>query len=117
MFQTIQLIGRAGGNGKQGTASNGTQYAMLDLAVTIGYGENRSTCWVSCSFWGDLAKAAVERIQTGNIVMVRGSDFELTSYTDKQGKVQPKLRLRVDKFAAYDTVRREPQSEQQGLDF
>lgn len=117
MFQTIQLIGRAGGNGKQGTAANGTRYAMLDLAVTLGYGENRTTAWVSCSFWGDLADAAVKYIETGNIVMVRGSDFELTSYTDKLGKVQPKMRLRVDKFAAYNTVRRDALPEQTGIDF
>lgn len=117
MFQSIQLIGRAGSNGKQGTASNGTQYAMLDLAITVGYGENKTTMWVSCSFWGDLAQAAVKYIQTGNILMVRGSEFELTTYVDKLGKVQPKMRLRVEKFAAYATVKRDHPSEQQPIDF
>lgn len=58
---------------------------------------NYQTLWVDCSLWGTRADALAQYLQKGTRVSVTG-EADVTTYTDNNGNVVPKLTLRVNEI-------------------
>lgn len=58
---------------------------------------NYQTLWVDCSLWGTRADALAQYLQKGTRVAVTG-EADVTTYTDNNGNVVPKLTLRVNEI-------------------
>lgn len=58
---------------------------------------NYQTLWVDCSLWGARADALAQYLQKGTRVSVTG-EADVTTYTDNNGNVVPKLTLRVNEI-------------------
>ena len=72
MLNKVILIGRAGQNCEQRYLSTGKAVANVNIAVDCGYGDNKKTAWVRCTFWDKLAEVANQYISKGKMVYIEG---------------------------------------------
>jgi single-strand DNA-binding protein len=79
--------GRLGKDARTFQTQNGTPAVSFNLAVDIGYGENKKTEWRSCTFFGKRAEAVAPYLVKGQAVAVAGTP-KMDSYQDKDGNTK-----------------------------
>jgi single-strand DNA-binding protein len=72
MLNKVTLIGRAGQDCEQRFTPQGKAVANVNIAVDCGYGDNKKTAWIRCTFWDKLAEVANQYISKGKMVYIEG---------------------------------------------
>lgn len=76
---------------------SGKASASFSLAVTSGWGENKSTFWVRCQLWGARAEKLTQYLTKGKKVTVSGA-LNNREWTDKDGGKKMTLELTVNEI-------------------
>jgi len=71
MFQAT-LVGRLGKDPETRATSKGTIIASVGVATEQGYGDNRTTEWVTCKVWGKSGSAFAEHARKGATMAFAG---------------------------------------------
>ena len=71
--------------------------ASLRLAVDAGYGDKRTTLWLSASLWGARAEKLAPMLKKGGKINVVG-ELSQREYTAKDGSKANSLELRISEI-------------------
>lgn len=102
--------GRCGADAELRKTQSNEDVLSFRVANDIGFGDRKTTQWVSCSYWGKRAVAIADYIKKGDRITVSG-ELKLESYTNKQGVQESKLAVRVNDV---DLAARNESGSQQG---
>jgi single-strand DNA-binding protein len=97
------FAGRLGGDAEIRTTPSGKQVLAFSVGVTTGFGQNKSTLWVSCSMWGDRGTKLQQYLTKGLPVAVAG-EVSLRTYKDKQGEARGSMELNVQSVTMLGTA-------------
>lgn len=89
--------GNIGRDAEMRYTPNGKASASFSLAVTSGWGENKSTFWVRCQLWGARAEKLTQYLTKGKKVTVSGA-LNNREWTDKDGGKKMTLELTVNEI-------------------
>lgn len=64
--------GNLGRDAEYKTTQGGNELCSFSVAVTVGFGDNKSTVWVDVTKWGKGAKALADILRKGSKVAVSG---------------------------------------------
>jgi len=87
------FIGSLGRDAEVKTLDTGKSVINFSIAVNEGYGDKKTTMWVSCAKWGDKT-AVAQFLKKGGKVAVTGQ-VSIRSYAGKDGTNKAELTLRV----------------------
>ncbi len=84
LFNTVDLVGRAGQDVEMKYFESGAAKAEVSLAVDRGKDKEgqKITDWFKVVFWGRQAEIAGEYVKKGGLIGVEGS-VDLSSWTDE----------------------------------
>jgi single-strand DNA-binding protein len=68
----VTLAGNLGRDAEFKTTQNGKELCSFPVAVTVGYGDSKSTVWLDVSKWGAGAKGLSGILRKGTKVAVSG---------------------------------------------
>lgn len=71
-INTVVFSGNVGNDAEIRYTSNGKAIGQFSLAVSNGYGEHRTTMWLTCLILGERANKLCEYIRKGNRLCVSG---------------------------------------------
>jgi single-strand DNA-binding protein len=100
---TMSFVGNLGRDPEMRYLPTGDAVTKFRIAVKLGYGENKTTLWVSCSSWGKQAEFVAQYLKSGDSAFVSG---ELAPDKDtggpriwigSDGKPRADYELRCDK--------------------
>jgi single-strand DNA-binding protein len=91
-MNSVNLIGRVGGEVELRHTPSGKSVAQLTLAVDDGWGENKKTVWIGVTLWGATAELAAKALQKGDRLGVTGR-LSQDEWEDKEGKKQRKTKV------------------------
>lgn len=91
----LNLIGSLGRDAEVKDAA-GTKVINFSAAVNIGYGDKKSTIWVSCAKFGEKTGVA-DYLKKGTKVYLSGEP-SLRTFTNKDGVEKTELTLRVERI-------------------
>jgi single-strand DNA-binding protein len=67
----------------------------LDLAYSIGYGDNEKTQWIRGAFFGERAAKIQPYLEKGKLLLVTANDLQVEQWTGKDGGTGYTLKCRV----------------------
>lgn len=88
------FTGRLGRDGELRTTPGGTLVVNFSLANDIGYGERKTTQWISCAVWGQRAEKLAPYLVKGTQLVVSG-EATTRAYAKKDGSPAAELALNV----------------------
>lgn len=103
MFHEITMVGYLGKDPTMRFTPDGTAVTNMSVAVSVGWGENKSTIWFGVSAWGKTAEACNEHLEKGSQVIVTGElqpDKETGNprlFTRNDGSVGASFEVRASK--------------------
>lgn len=117
MFQKIEIIGRVTRDAEGRYTPSGKFILSWNMAVDVGYGENKKTMWVRCQLWGERGEKAAQHILKGKPLFVEGrlnvaADGNPPTWTDQGGKVKASFEIDVQNYVFLPSPKRE--GEEQG---
>ena len=71
-MNNCSFVGRVGRDAIQRFTQGGKPVTGWALAVDTGFGDNKQTLWLDCSWWGDRAGKVAEYIKKGDRLAVTG---------------------------------------------
>jgi single-strand DNA-binding protein len=98
MFGELTILGRLGADPEMKYTPSGKAVTELRVAVDQGYGENKSTLWVTVTCWGGqdgkggMAEAAANYLSKGSGVFVKGEP-KVRAYVANNGEARAVLEL------------------------
>jgi single-strand DNA-binding protein len=106
MNNFTQLV-RIGRDAETRFTQAGKPVTGFSAAYDVGWGDNKRTEWLDCSWWGDRGQKLAEHLTKGAQIIVQGA-IGLKEYDGKDGKVV-KLALDVSdvQFAGSKSERQE----------
>ena len=72
-MKQITIAGNIGRDAEQRQTQNGKSVTGWPVAVDDGWGENKSTLWFDCSWWGQRGEKVQPHIRKGGKIAVTGS--------------------------------------------
>lgn len=86
-----------------------TNLINLNLANSVGFGDNKSTNWINGQLWGDRFLKASVFLKKGSLIWVEG-ELTFREYTGKDGnkKISHDLRINSIDFAESKKTESEP---------
>lgn len=95
-MNSVNLIGRVGGDVELRYTPSGKAVAQLTLAVDDGWGENKKTAWIGVTLWGATAELAKKAVRKGDRLGIAGR-LSQEEWDDKEtGKKQRKTKVTCD---------------------
>lgn len=91
-MNSVNIIGRVGGEVDLRYTPSGKAVAQLTLAVDDGWGENKKTAWIGVTLWGPTAELAKKAVQKGDRLGISGR-LSQEEWEDKDGKKQRKTKV------------------------
>lgn len=88
---SINLIGHVGADPIK---SNRADVAQFDLAVSTGYGDNKTTTWYRINVWGKSSEYVMNYLRKGHAVHVHGEPY-VREWVDKDGNKRQSLEVRA----------------------
>jgi single-strand DNA-binding protein len=67
----------------------------IDLAYSIGYGDNEKTQWIRGAFFGERAAKIQPYLEKGKLLLVTANDLQVEQWTGKDGGTGYTLKCRV----------------------
>src|SRR4051812_13613373 len=68
----------------------------FSVAVSTGWGDKKSTLWVSCGLWGERGVKLSEYLTKGSAVSVSG-DVDVRAYNAKDGSAKAEITCNVQR--------------------
>jgi single-strand DNA-binding protein len=87
--------GRVGQPPELRTTQSGEKVLGFSIANDVGFGNNKKTQWVECSYWGKRAESVHPYINKGDRLTVSG-ELQLVEFQRKDGTPGSKLAVRVN---------------------
>lgn len=81
---SIVLRGRLGKAPETRFTPNGVQVTNFTMAVDRGWGDRKRTMWIKVQLWRKQAENAMEWLNKGDDVIVRG-ELDVSEWTDEKG--------------------------------
>jgi len=95
-MNSVNIIGRVGGEVELRFTPSGKAVAQLTLAVDDGWGENKKTAWIGVTLWGPTAELAKKAVRKGDRLGIAGR-LSQEEWDDKEtGKKQRKTKVTCD---------------------
>lgn len=95
-MNSVNIIGRVGGDIDLRFTPSGKAVAQLTLAVDDGWGENKKTAWIGVTIWGATAELAKKAVRKGDRLGIAGR-LSQEEWDDKEtGKKQRKTKVTCD---------------------
>lgn len=92
-MNSVNIIGRVGGEIELRYTPSGKAVAALTLAVDDGFGENKKTAWIGVTLWGATAECASKYVRKGDRLGISGR-LSQEEWEDKAtGKKQRKTKV------------------------
>lgn len=88
------FTGRVGRDSELRTTPSGKTVLNFSVANDVGYGERKTTQWVTCAVWNERAEKLHPYVKKGLKVTVSG-EVTVRAYTNKQGEAAAELQLTV----------------------
>ena len=96
LMNSVNIIGRVGGEVELRYTAGGKAVAQLTLAVDDGWGDNKKTAWIGVTIWGVTAELAQKAVQKGDRLGITGR-LSQEEWEDKAtGKKQRKTKVTCD---------------------
>lgn len=73
MYSEITIIGNAGSDIETKSTTTGKLVGKLSVAVSVGWGDKKTTEWYKCDLWEKMAENAGKMITKGSIVLISGT--------------------------------------------
>lgn len=87
--------GRCGGDAEVRKTQDGTAVVQFQVANDIGFGDRKTSQWVSCSWWGSRAEKVAQYIRKGDKLVVSG-EVKLEEFKRRDGSPGSKMAVRVN---------------------
>lgn len=87
----------------------------FNLAVNIGYKENKETMWVNCTIWGKRATSIQPLIYKGARIFVSGR-IKMEQYYAKNGEPKTNLNMDVDDIEIMSKLDKKLNSKDENLE-
>ena len=104
MYQKMTIAGNLGRDPEMRYMADGTAVTNFNVAVSDGYGENKTTIWFRVSVWGKRAETANQYLTKGQKVLIEGrliADRQTGGpkiWTRQDGTAGSNFELRADNF-------------------
>lgn len=95
------IMGNMGRDPELRYTQTGTAVANVSVAVKAGFGENESTTWVKCTFWGKKAEIVEKYFSKGSRICCTG-EIRTDEYEDRDGNKRTSWELNVNDFDFVD---------------
>jgi single-strand DNA-binding protein len=74
-----------------------TTVTNFSVAVSTGWGDKKSTLWVSCALWGERGQKLEQYLTKGTAVSVAG-DVDVRAYSAKDGSPKAEITCNVQRL-------------------
>lgn len=116
MLNSVQLVGRVGGDPDVKYFDSGTVKCRLTLAVNRDRKDSPPD-WFELELWGKTAEIAASYVRKGSQISILGS-LKIDSWTDKNTNAnRSKPVVKVDKLGLLGSKKTEPQAETNDQDY
>ena len=95
-MNTGTFAGYIGRDAETKSLPSGSSVTNFSLAVTTGWGEKKSTLWVSCDIWGERGEKLCQYLTKGSAVSVSG-DIDVRGYSAKDGTPKAEMKCNVQR--------------------
>jgi single-strand DNA-binding protein len=75
---------------------SGQSVCNFSVGVSTGWGDKKSTLWVSCAIWGERGEKLAQYLTKGSAVTVSG-DVDVRAYKSKDGEPKAEITLNVQR--------------------
>jgi single-strand DNA-binding protein len=97
-MNSYQTIGRLTRDPETRFTTTGKSITSFDIAVDVGFGQNKKTVFWPCKIWGERGETFVKYVAKGHQVGIESS-IDQEEWTDKtSGEPRKKLVLNVNNF-------------------
>lgn len=96
-MNTGVFAGRLGADAESRVTPSNTNVLNFDLAVDVGWGEQKSTLWVRCTLWGERGPKLALFLTKGKSITVSGDVGIKTYESKKDGKTHAQLTCNVQR--------------------
>lgn len=104
-MNSVNIIGRVGGDVELRFTPSGKAVAQLTLAVDDGWGENKKTAWIGVTLWGASAELAKKAVRKGDRLGIAGR-LSQEEWDDKEtGKKQRKTKVTCENMTLLEPKR------------
>lgn len=76
---------------------SGQTVCNFSVAVSTGWGDRKSTLWVSCALWGERGEKLSQYLTKGSAVTVSG-DVDVRAYEGKDGSAKAEITCNVQRI-------------------
>lgn len=112
-MNSVNIIGRVGGEIELRYTPSGKAVAQLTLAVDDGWGENKKTAWIGVTLWGATAELAKKAVRKGDRLGIAGR-LSQEEWDDKEtGKKQRKTKVTCESMDLLEPKRDDGEQGQQ----
>ena len=104
MFQKVIIAGNVGRDPEMRYMPDGKAVTNFSVAVSDGWGENKTTIWFRVSVWGKRAETANQYLGRGSKVLIEGrlrvdpATGAPRVFTRQDGSVGTSLEISADNF-------------------
>jgi len=83
-MNNLSATGNIGRDAETRFTPNGKAITSFSLAITSGFGENKNTTWLNCSYWGERGEKVAPYLKKGTQIGVNGA-LQVREYDAKDG--------------------------------
>lgn len=95
-MNTGNFAGHIGRDAETKSLPSGSSVTNFSLAVATGWGDKKSTLWVSCDIWGERGEKLCQYLTKGSAVSVSG-DVDVRAYSAKDGTAKAEMKCNVQR--------------------
>lgn len=96
-MRAIEIIGHLGQSPRLIETKSGSSFLTMSVAASNGYGDRKTSEWISVKVFGKRGEALVSLLKKGTHVYARGEQT-LRSYTSKSGEVKYQNEINASEF-------------------
>lgn len=96
-MRAIEIVGHLGQSPRLVETKSGSSFLTMSVAASSGYGDRKTSEWISVKVFGKRGAALVSLLKKGTHVYVRGEQT-LRSYTSKSGEVKYQNEINASEF-------------------
>jgi len=109
---TGTFAGYIGRDAELKTLPSGTAVCNFSVAVSTGWGDKKSTLWVSCGLFGERGEKLAPYLTKGSAVTVSG-DIDVRAYKSKDGEAKAEMTCNVQRVTLQGGGERAERSERE----
>src|SRR3569832_916532 len=95
-MNTGTFAGYLGRDAEAKAVPSGKTVINFSIGVSTGWGDKKSTLWVSCALWGERGEKLAQYLTKGSAVTVTG-DVDVRAYSAKDGTPKAEIQCNVQR--------------------